>query len=283
MVVVAISALFTACSDEGHWDGYNMPDDKISFAQSSKSYSLKGDEDAPSSVTIEVYRTGKNGELTIPVNVEIDNALMSTDSESVTFANGSDVAQFVINVDNSAIEIGVTYSATVSLVFDGETLTEENASLTGATSCKVSIIKDYTWQRAGKIMMASNWAGVMAELNIEKALEYNTDGNLLYRILSPYYFLEPSYCPEPGYHLQFVVDANGNAVSIPMWQNIGEEYDAGYNYYLYCNPAQGHSFTNNGNVYTMTGLWAVRSETTILGAVGEAKEQFQWIEGWPGE
>ena len=23
MVVVALSALFTACSDEGHWDGYN--------------------------------------------------------------------------------------------------------------------------------------------------------------------------------------------------------------------------------------------------------------------
>lgn len=49
------------------------------------------------------------------------------------------------------------------------------------------------------------------------------------------------------------------------------------------NITLGYTVPKQRNVYTMTGLWAVRSETTILGAVGEAEEQFQWIEGWPGE
>lgn len=283
MVIAALAALFTACSDEGHWDGYSVPDNQYSFAQSSQSYSLIGNEEMASTITVEVYRTGKNGEVTIPLDIETDNAIMTIDTESVTFANGSDVAQLIINVDNTAIETGVKYSTTISLVFDGETLTEENNSITGSTSCTVSILRDYSWEIAGKAIVISSWAGNSAEVNIEKAIQYNIDGNSLYRLTSPYYFLEPDYCPEPGYHLQFVVDANGNAVSVPVWQNIGEEYDATHNYYLYCNPAQGHAFTNNGNKYAISGLWAVRNDSEILGAVAEAFEQFEWIEGWPGE
>lgn len=282
MAMAAVSALFTACSEDGYWDGYTIQEDTYSFAQTAQKYSLTVDDEL-SEITVKLYRNHTNGEVTLPLDIQMNNILMTPRSESVTFADGSGTAELVFYVDNSAIDFGITYSAVISLIIDGETLTEENLSITGPSTCTVSIIKDYTWKVAGKVVMASYWADKMAEIVVEKAIEYNTNGNLLYRLNSPYYYLEEDYCPEPGYHLQFVVDANGDAVSVPVWQNIGEVYDEDFNYYLYCNPAQGHSFTNNGNVYKITGLWAVRNATQILGAVAEVNEQFQWVEGWPGE
>lgn len=282
MVIVALSTLFTACSEDGYWDGYSIPETTYSFAQKGQSYSLTA-ADALSSVTVELYRNSTKGEVTLPLDIQTDNNLMTPQSESVTFADGSDTAQLIIDIDESGIVIGTTYKAVISLIVDGETLTEDNLSVTGPSACTVSVTKNYTWESAGKVVMTSYWAGVRDEILVEKAAEYNTDGNMLFRLVSPYYYLKPDYCPNPGYHIQFVVDANGNAVSVPVWQNIGEEYDAGYNFYLYCNPAQGGSFINQGNTYMITGLWAVRSDSQILGSVGEATELFEWVEGWPGE
>lgn len=282
MAMAAVSVLFTACSDDGYWDGYAIQEDTYSFAQSAINYSLTV-EDELSEISVKLYRNHTAGEVTLPLNIEIDNTLMTPRSESVTFADGSGTAELIIDVDNSAIELATTYSASVSLIIDGETLTEDNLSITGPSSCAISLKRDYTWQNAGYVIMSSNWASVEAEILVQQAMEYNTDGNKMYRLVSPYYYLEPDYCPNPGYHLQFIVAADGTAVSVPVWQNIGEVYSGDYYYYLYCNPAQGHSFTNNGNEYAITGLWAVRNDTQVLGAVAEVYESFTWVEGWPGE
>lgn len=283
MVIVALSTLFTACSEDGYWDEYYISGTEYSFAQKGQSYSLTATDAIPS-VTVEIYRNNTNGEVTIPLDIQIDNTLMTPQSEEVTFADGSGTAQLVIDIDESAIAIGTTYKAVISLIADGETITEENISTTGSSTCTVSLTKNYTWERAGKVIMESNWAGTKAEVLVEKAAEYNTDGNMLFRLMSPYYYLEPDYCPNPGYHIQFVVDANGNAVSLPPYQNIGEIATGSYYFYLYYSTAMGNTFTNNGNIYTINGIWAYGDPATVGFALyNYATEQFQWIEGWPGE
>ena len=285
LLMFAVAAVaFCSCSDEGYWEPYEIEETQYSFAQAKQSYSLTA-TDSLSSVTVTVYRNTKGAAVTLPLNVEIsDPYVLSVADSCVTFAAGSNIAEFELLVDESYIAMGTTYSAKFSFVVDTVNFTENNYSVSGNKSHQVSIVKDYTWVSAGKVYMASNWAGAYATIPVENAKEYNTNGNKLYRLCSPYYYLEPSYCPKPGSHLQFILDANANAVTIsPTFQAIGEAASAGGEWFFYFHPNAAYcSFTNEGNVYTMNGAWAYTDAAGNAALSQYATELFQWIEGWPG-
>ena len=288
LLMFAVAAVaFCSCSDEGYWEPYEIEETQYSFAQAKQSYSLTA-TDSLSSVTVTVYRNTKGAAVTLPLNVEIsDPYVLSVADSSVTFAAGSNIAEFELLVDESYIAMGTTYSAKFSFVVDTVNFTENNYSVSGNKSHQVSIVKDYTWVSAGKVTMTSNWAGAQAVVPVENAKEYDVNGNKLYRLNSPYYYLEPSYCPKPGAHLQFILDADANAVTIaPSIQSIGEAASSGgvWNFYFVTTGgyAQYCAFMNQGNVYAMYGLWISGDASIGYSVQYTAAEQFEWTEGWPG-
>ncbi|MBQ8224264.1 MAG: hypothetical protein IJZ86_02745 [Bacteroides sp.] len=269
MAMLAATMMFAGCSEDGYWNEYSE-EGKYSFAQSSASFSYVATETV-SQVSVQVFRNNTNGSVTLPLSAQVSSEIITV-PESVTFEAGSNVAECILSI-NGEMEIGVTYSATLAM--DSTAL-----SASGKAVCKVSLIKDYTWESAGACTFYSNRAGVKAKLAIQKAAEY--DGNY-YRIVSPYYYLEPSYCPNPGYHLYFYLDENYDPLALPVAQAIGEESSAGGEWYFYYR--EGYmdycTFYREENVYYMKGLWAYTDATGAMYLSSYGDEFFQWTEGWP--
>ena len=289
LFLTAVAAVaFASCSDKGYWEPYEAEEAKYSFAQEKQSYSL-GATDSLSSVVVALYRDTKSGEVTLPLDVAISdtNVIVFKDT-TVTFANGSDIAELVVTINETNIVMGTTYSAKIAFAVDSVAFFEHNYALTGNKSHTISLVKDYTWVSAGKVTMTSDWAGAEAVVPVENAAEYNVDGNKLYRLNSPYYYLEPTYCPKQGSHLQFILDADANAVTIaPSIQSIGEAASTGgvWNFYFVTTGgnAQYCAFMNEGNKYAMYGLWICGDANIGYQIKYTAAEQFEWTEGWPGK
>lgn len=145
----------------------------------------------------------------------------------------------------------------------------------GQDSIVITVTRDYTWLDMGTVSFTSSWAGATADLSIQKTKETN-----IYRILSPYYHLEPDYCPEPGYHLYFTLDDNYNAVSFYKLQEIGETSSTGATIYMY--GFNGNSFTNVGNTYTVVATYVYINASGSYSGWGGITESFVWTEGYPG-
>lgn len=287
LFLAAVAAVaFTSCSDEGYWEQYEMTETQYSFDQTKQSFSLTA-ADALPSVKVALSRNTNKGEATLPLNISFSSPILSVADSSVTFADGSYTAELVVNVDEANIVMGTSYTANIAFAVDSVNFFEHNYSVSGNKTHAISIIKDYTWVSAGTVYMASNWAGGYAYVPVENAKEYaNENGYKLYRLNSPYYYLEPSYCPKPGAHIQFILDAQGNAVSLAAsFQAIGEAASKGGEWYMYYSPSQPFcAFTNSGNIYTILCGWAYGGPSVgsyYLGA-NDGKEMFQWVEGWPG-
>lgn len=215
--MLAITAFLAACSSDGYWDKAPETEGKYSFDQASQNYSVSANEEF-NEVTVRLTRTHSVGDETLPIVAEFSDEALSGAS-SVTFANGSNTAEYVISVGE--LEIGVPYTATLTM--DGASL-----STSGIAVTKISIFKDYNWLSVGTAQVYSSWVGNWGEngllgsgikVPVEKA--EGVDG--LYRLNSMYYYMEPSYCPKKGSHIQFYVDEDYNPVGLPRMQMIGEE------------------------------------------------------------
>ena len=123
---------------------------------------------------------------------------------------------------------------------------------------------------------------------VKQAKEYvDADGNLLFRLNSPYYYATGAqWCTAPGLHLQFLLDKNYNAVDmfeygfIPMLDN-GPYFSDGvdpinYAYYDPINYGNYCFFVNDGDIYQLGILFSDMSGLTLGGEV------WQWVEGYPG-
>ena len=131
--LAVVVATFASCSDEGKWDAYNAEAETYSFAQSTTSYSVSA-ADVPSQITVKVYRSTTEGSVVLPLTVS-SNTETLTAPASVSFENGSNVAEYVISV-NSNPTIGVKHTATA-------TIGDENVSVSGNASITVSLVVNY--------------------------------------------------------------------------------------------------------------------------------------------
>lgn len=268
MTVLAAVA-FTSCSDEGYWEKAEIEGTRYSFAQSASSYSLTA-TDVMTEAVVTVYRSSKEGEVTVPLNVAIDSAHMaviSVPNKSVTFADGSDAADVIVNVDMAAMTIGTKYQAALALAVDSTAY-----SISGSMTHTMTVVLNYNWIPAGSGIYTSSWDGSQFGIKFEKVEGYSDEnGYQLYRIPNLY---------ANGYHLEFYTDAAGNAVaaqygSIPL--GITDGGSAVYIYNDYVNYASYCSFVNDGNLYVLNALWRI-GNSLYTGC----QEQFIWQEGWPG-
>lgn len=263
LLVAAVAGLFASCSDEGYWDAYNFKNDTYSFEQGSHSYSLKGTEKLDS-VVVTVYRSTTKGNVDVPTILTANSNIISVADTAVHFVDGSSIAEIVVKIDNSNIEIGKNYKAEIT--FD---VPAEQLSISGANTYTLNFVKEYNWVVAGSGIWASSFSGEQFAVEFEMAEGYE---NGYYCRVAPY---------KKGYYIPFFLDENADAVECPANNyNTGVTYagaalvfhhDPAGNYAKYC------SFANEGNYYMLNGVWDTAE------GLGVAKEQFLWTEGWPGE
>ena len=263
LLVAAVAGLFASCSDEGYWDAYNFKNDTYSFEQGSHSYSLKGTEKLDS-VVVTVYRSTTKGNVDVPTILTANSNIISVADTAVHFVDGSSIAEIVVKIDNSNIEIGKNYKAEIA--FD---VPAEQLSISGSNTYTLTFVKDYNWVVAGKGVWASSFSGEQFAVEFEVAEGYE---NGYYCRVAPY---------KKGYYIPFFLDENADAVECPANDyNIGVTY-AGAALVLHHDPAGSYgkycSFVNDGNLYAINGVWKAADGLYV------AQEQFMWTEGWPGE
>lgn len=195
------------------------------------------------------------------------------------------VGAFVVEpVHFAAGEKSTTVNVTVNLSYGesyGLTLMvpEELTTAYGAPQVSINVLVDFTWLPAGTVHYVSEWEGAEADVAIEQAKEYtDAAGNLLFRLVSPYYYVSPTYCTVQGLHLQFLLDKDYNAVSLPA-EGFVEVENTGYNW-MYWVPSQYPDdcyFINEGDIYTLGTLW-----TEGASLYGPVKEEWTWEKGYPG-
>lgn len=268
LAMAAAASLVGACSEDSYWDAYKFEDTTYSFAQTSQNYSLTANDKLPE-LSVTLYRSNGEGEVTIPLDVQVNSDIISSE-KSVTFAAGSTEARLKINVAEEEMTMGTSYKAVITLAVDSAAnFVESNLSISGATSHTLSFIKDYNWVVAGSGIYASSWTGEQFAIQFEKAEGYtDPEGKR-----AGYYRIAPY---KAGYYIPFYLDAEGNTVECPA--NSYATGIAGLNFYY--DPASGYAqycyFINEGNEYLLAGVWDSTDGMYI------AQEQFLWSEGWPG-
>ena len=104
-MTVLAALTFTSYSDEDYWNKAEIEGTRYSFAQASSNISLTASDNLSEAV-VTVYRSSKEGEVTLPLAVAIDSAhmaVLSIANSTVTFAEGSDMAEVIVNVVHSTI------------------------------------------------------------------------------------------------------------------------------------------------------------------------------------
>lgn len=258
-LAVGLVLAMTSCKEGQYWDAASNPDTVYAFPKAAATISLLPADEVPSSYTVMITRNVAGPAVTVPVTFTSNSDLLSG-ADEVVFEAGKLSALYTINIENN-IEIGDKH--TVTLTFEEQ---EPDANKTEevlpANNQKFTftIGKDYTWQTVGNALCISSFAGneEPAKTTFQQAKEYNTDGNKLLRLMSPYYAMDPDYSEE-GANIQFIVGPDNEAVEYaPAWQYTGESDSNGY-YFLGAPAEYGCSFTNEGDVYTIDGIEAVAS------------------------
>ena len=246
LAILAMIAVFSACSEDGYWDQYQpttpagLDACRYSFAQSESANSLDASE---TQVTIYVNRTETAKETVVPIKATVSDTCLSAPS-SVTFKAGEAKAAYVISFED--LVIGETY--TVDLAFaDSTYLLAPSANST----CKVTIKLNYTWVSLG---MGEFVDEVIFEDGGPFKVEIlQAEGFDIYRVMRPYnemlsaaladgYYEDPSEIGKPVEYIEFEVDDDGIVWYDSFatgWLYGGETMVTAYHpYAVYDDPAQ---------------------------------------------
>ena len=157
MAIALTAGFFASCSTEGVWEPYDTTSEPTySFEQKTSNYVLTA-TDTLYQVAVKVFRNNANGDVTLPLDVKFNNDIMTCDTAAVTFENGKDYAEFLVNVDYENIAVGTKYTADIAFVVDSLNYFEHNASLTGNSSTSISLQLEYTWESIGKALYTDDF------------------------------------------------------------------------------------------------------------------------------
>lgn len=268
LAMIAATALFTSCSDEGDWDAYNEPDQVYTFDQAAPNYNFTP-VTIEDSIVVTLTRSNVSEEKVLPITAEFSTEELSGPAE-VVFEKGKNQANYIIKVGD--LVIGETSTATLAFT--------DSVSVSGTNVCEVSIKLDYTWQSAGSCQMYSSWAG--NESPVRVPIEAAAEAPGMYRFNSPYYYLEKDYCPKEGYHIQFYLDENHNALEADYISYMGETisgYPAVFMYFA--NGAYDSVFINEGSEFLLNGVVGYVTSSGI-GLYTYESLYFLWDKGYPG-
>lgn len=282
LALVAITVLLAGCSTDGYWDKYNESQDtKYSFDKKELSISFTP-SDVLNEVNVTITRTNSTSAETLAVTSDFGGAKELSGPTEVTFAAGSQTANYTIQLGD--LTIGKSYKAKLS--FD-----KEQASISGVNSMSVTIMKDYNWINAGSVKFYSSWSGNFTEeglvgSGVKVAVQCAENGNGLYRLVSPYYYSEKAAGANAkltlGHHIQFMVDpATGAAKGFAgSFQSIGENISGYGDFYLGLLASYNCYFANKGNVYQYLGLLAYNDGTGLY-LYDYENAVFIWNDGYP--
>lgn len=270
--------MLASCSEGQYWDGPSDPGAVYAFPKPTETVSIPADASVPSTYEVTMMRNTSAGAVTVPVTFTSNSPLLTGDS-SVSFADGSKEAKYVINIAGG-VKAGLTYTATVQLAAPENSIVDVDPSNLTYT-LNLSQVLVLQWTANGEAYTYSGWAGneTPVAIPVDEATNWPIEGQRLMRLVSPYWFLEPDYCEE-GYNIQFYLDADGNADGMyQTYTYIGESSDGEY-YFFGCPASYGSSFYNEGNIYVMDGIMGYASSpTAAAGAVSAGwyeTIQFQW-------
>ena len=198
MAIALTAGIFASCSTEGAWDAYDTTSEPTySFEQKASNYVLTP-VDTVTQVVVKVFRNNTNGNITLPLDVKVSHDILTYDTAAVTFENGKDFAEFIIDVDYASIALGTKYTANIAFVVDSLNYYEHNASLTGNSSTSISLQVEYNWQSIGKALYTEdlittffNAPNVTYEVAAEQAVE---NPNII-RLVDPYGAAFPHNAP----------------------------------------------------------------------------------------
>lgn len=198
-------------------------------------------------LNIPIYRGNTDHAATVHLDITDTGHVFNAPS-TLQFAAGESVKNLQVNFD---ITIGETHAFTVSIA-QGEVFTY------GAPSLTFTVTRDYNWIDAGKALVKSTWVGNAQpiEISVQKREGVTETGDKqLYRLYSPYFYMEPKYCPTEGFSIQFYVDNEFNAVELPELQAMGyqDTVNGLGNLYLYWKDVEDTKkvFSNKGDSYTI--------------------------------
>lgn len=215
-----IGGMMMSCSDDGYWDksggkGLGISSDGSTFAFNSDKttftyYPADNIKDTDLSVTL--TRSNSKGAVTVPVEALFEHPDLLSGPESVTFADGSKTAEYVIHVSDD-IEIGSSSYASLVIpdsvmgitpVEMPEELTETSTPedtvaynkqlaeyqlyvkrmATYQLSTMVVVSKDYNWTTLGTAEFSDNWVFEYSPYNAE--LQRAEEDPDLFRLVKPY-------------------------------------------------------------------------------------------------
>ena len=189
MAIALTAGFFASCSTEGVWDAYDTTSEPTySFEQKASNFVLTP-VDTVNQVVVKVFRNNTNGNVTLPLDVKLNNTIMTYDTAAVTFENGKDFAEFIIDVDYANIALGAKYTANIAFVVDSVNYFEHNESLTGNKATSVSIQVEYNWQSIGKALYTEDLVTTffsVQNLTYEVEAEQAVENPNIIRLVDPY-------------------------------------------------------------------------------------------------
>lgn len=252
----ALALTFNACTDEPEWEPSPAQTEGIMAyidIDTPTSYTYLPDDEQAFEITF--GRQVSTEAATIHLTTEGDDVF--TVPETVDFAAGESEKTIKVTFD---IPTGSSASIRIALG-EGETY------LYGLTEQTFSVTRDYTWEDAGTAMYNDpTFTGQTFDVAIQSAKEQPG----LYRLVN---------LLEEGYHLQFELDENYNAVSLLP---VGALYTIATGYDMLYDPASYGSgycfFTNEGSNFSLGYLFTDDGSSLYVGT-----GSFEWIEDYPGE
>lgn len=276
-------AAFTlvSCDDGNEGAIYNMPAEEQGYsfltesagasygpAYTEKTYSFKMARNfAGEAATLALTCEGANPLFTVPTSVE--------------FKAGETLADVTIGI--AGMETGKSYSFTLGI---DSAKVSSLGETKGIAKTELTFAVDYSWTKMGVCEVYDDWSEETAAIDLEYAPEYSDEaGNILCRFPNmEYYLLGPTYITL-GYHFQFFLAKDTyDPVGTPaVVQRMGMTNGDDGNIYWYYNPAAGHTFTREYNVYTLSGYVGYDEYGTSVKAGWYYNMEFKWTEGWTGD
>lgn len=249
LVAAAAVVVLGSCSEGQYW---TEPADKgqvIAFVKPAETVTVSPTGTAPDSFTVTVYRSQTAGDLEVPVTFSNDSTVFTAPS-SVVFKNGENSADYTFTIGD--IMPGVAYVTKIGVKVPEGTITHPDSRNLSFT---FTISQSLFWTSAGEAaLISTGWVGNEDPVNV-KVEEGNwpVAGERLFRLVDPYYMLEPEYA-DKGADIRFFTDNDGNALRMEKeWTYIGETYDGEYCMFG-CPAAYGRQFISEGSEYLMQGI-----------------------------
>ena len=270
MAIALTAGFFASCSTEGVWEAYDTTSEPTySFEQKTSNYVLTA-TDTLYQVAVKVFRNNANGDVTLPLDVKFNNDIMTCDTAAVTFENGKDYAEFLVNVDYENIAVGTKYTADIAFVVDSLNYFEHNASLTGNSSTSISIQLEYTWVSIGKAVYTDDALTGFYNLPNFPVVEVDAEiaeGTSVIRIKTPYAaqypYNEPGdYDTTKDYYIVFNC-TDPEAVYIDGWCDTGLDWGYG----MFSMTSYAWYAMNAGNPYEVVkaaGLFGTLDENLCI-------------------